>query len=334
MDDVLEYANVAAFPAIGETGKIYVETTGNTTYRWGGTAYVIITSGEVSSVAGKTGVVTLSKADVDLSNVDNTADSSKSVASASKLTTARTIGGVSFDGTTNIDLPGVNTAGNQNTSGNAATTTKLQTARTIAISGAVTGTATSFNGAVNIAIATTEIDGSKISIGTIPAARIPTLNQSTSGNAATATKLANAVNINGVVFDGSANITVSDSTKLSLAGGALSGSLSVTGTITATGNITAFSDARIKSDLLEIEDSVSKVQSLTGYTYTRTDLNDGLRYVGLIAQDVQSVMPEAVNVNNDEINTLSVDYQGLIGLLVEAIKELKLEIDVLKEKVK
>ncbi|MGA3791757.1 phage tail protein, partial [Escherichia coli] len=50
---------------------------------------------------------------------------------ATKLQTARTIGGVSFDGTANINLPGVNVAGNQNTSGNAATATKLQTARTI-----------------------------------------------------------------------------------------------------------------------------------------------------------------------------------------------------------
>lgn len=50
------------------------------------------------------------------------------VASATKLETARTIGGVSFDGTANINLPGVNTVGNQNTSGNAATATKLSTA--------------------------------------------------------------------------------------------------------------------------------------------------------------------------------------------------------------
>lgn len=52
-------------------------------------------------------------------------------ATAAKLATARTIGGVSFDGSANIDLPGVNKAGTQNTSGNAATATKLQTARTI-----------------------------------------------------------------------------------------------------------------------------------------------------------------------------------------------------------
>ncbi|HBH7201764.1 TPA: phage tail protein, partial [Escherichia coli] len=50
---------------------------------------------------------------------------------ATKLKTARKIGGVAFDGSADINLPGVNIAGNQNTSGNAATATKLQTARTI-----------------------------------------------------------------------------------------------------------------------------------------------------------------------------------------------------------
>ena len=94
--------------------------------------------------------------------------------------------------------------------GNAATTTKLQTARTIAISGAVTGTATGFDGTSNIAIATTAIDGSKISTGTIPAARIPTLNQSTTGNAGTATKLNTPRKINGVGFDGTTDINVVD----------------------------------------------------------------------------------------------------------------------------
>ena len=207
-----------------------------------------------------------------------------------------------------------------NIAGNAGTAAKLQTARTIAISGAVTGTATSFDGTSGIAIATTAIDGSKINTGTIPAARIPYLNQNTSGNAATATKLVNVRTINGVAFDGTANITVADSTKLPLAGGTLSGNLSVTGNITATGTVTGTSDARVKGNLVKIADSVSKIQKLTGYTFTRTDLNDGLRYVGLIAQDVQAVVPEAVRECED--GTLSVDYMGLVGLLVQSIKEL------------
>ena len=245
VDDVLEYLNVAAFPATGETGKIYVETTGNTTYRWSGTGYIKITSGEVSSVAGKTGVVTLTKADVGLPNVDNTADSTKSVASAAKLTTARTIGGISFDGTANINLPGVNTAGNQNTSGNAATATELQTARTIAISGAVTGTATGFDGSANIAIATTAIDGSKISTGTIPAARIPTLNQSTTGNAATATKLATTCSLSwtgdatgSLSFDGTSNAT----SALTLANSGVTAGTYKSVTVDAKGRVTAGND--------------------------------------------------------------------------------------------
>jgi hypothetical protein len=104
VDDVIEGANLAAFPATGETGKIYVALDTNKTYRWSGSAYVYITSGAVDSVAGKTGVVTLVKGDVGLGNVDNTADSVKSVASAAVLTTARTINGVSFNGSAAITV--------------------------------------------------------------------------------------------------------------------------------------------------------------------------------------------------------------------------------------
>ncbi|WP_159130675.1 tail fiber protein [Escherichia coli] len=103
---------------------------------------------------------------------------------ATKLQTVRTIGGVSFDGSANIDLPGVNKTGNQSTTGNAATATKLQTARTI---GGV-----SFDGSANIDLPGVNKAG----------------NQSTTGNAATATKLQTARTINGVKFDGSANITL------------------------------------------------------------------------------------------------------------------------------
>lgn len=104
VDDVLEYANLAAFPVTGEAGKIYVALDTNKTYRWSGSTYIYITSGAVDSVAGKTGVVTLVKGDVGLGSVDNTADSAKNVLSATKLTTARTINGVSFDGTSNITV--------------------------------------------------------------------------------------------------------------------------------------------------------------------------------------------------------------------------------------
>lgn len=68
---------------------------------------------------------------------------------AAKLATARTIGGVSFDGTANINLPGVNIAGNQSTTGNAATATKLATARTIS--------GVSFDGTSNITLTAADV---------------------------------------------------------------------------------------------------------------------------------------------------------------------------------
>ena len=73
---------------------------------------------------------------------DNKLDKTANAVSATKLQTARTIGGVLFDGSVNINLPGVNTSGNQNTTGNAASATKLQTSRQVSFSGAATG---SFN---------------------------------------------------------------------------------------------------------------------------------------------------------------------------------------------
>ncbi|HHV2978664.1 TPA: beta strand repeat-containing protein [Escherichia coli] len=125
-------------------------------------------------------------ANIDLPGVNKAGNQSTTgnAATATKLQTARTIGGVSFDGSANIDLPGVNKAGNQSTTGNAATATKLQTARTI---GGV-----SFDGSANIDLPGVNKAG----------------NQSTTGNAATATKLQTARTINGVKFDGSANISI------------------------------------------------------------------------------------------------------------------------------
>ena len=85
VDDVLEFDNLASFPAIGEAGKIYVAKDTNKTYRWSGSVYIYITSGAVDSVAGKTGVVTLVKGDVGLGNVDNTSDLNKPVSTATQI---------------------------------------------------------------------------------------------------------------------------------------------------------------------------------------------------------------------------------------------------------
>ena len=121
--------------------------------------------------------------------VSGSSNTTGNAGTATALETARTIGGVSFDGTANIDLAGVNTAGNQNTSGNAATATALATARTIG--------GTSFDGTANIDLAGVNTTG----------------NQNTSGNAATATALATARTIGGTSFNGTANIDVALATE-------------------------------------------------------------------------------------------------------------------------
>jgi len=99
------------------------------------------------------------------------------------------------------------------------------------------------------------------------------------------------------------------------------------GNFTATGDVTAYSDARLKKDLVKISDAVAKVQQLTGYTYTRIDT--GERQTGVVAQDVQKVLPEAVKDGEH----LSVAYGNMVGLLIEAIKEQQLTIGTLEKQV-
>jgi hypothetical protein len=99
------------------------------------------------------------------------------------------------------------------------------------------------------------------------------------------------------------------------------------GNFTAIGNVVAASDIRLKTDLTKIEGALGKVCAINGYTYTRKDT--GARQTGVVAQEVQKVLPEAVMDNGE---TLAVAYGNLVGLLIEAIKELKSEVDQLKGK--
>jgi hypothetical protein len=105
-------------------------------------------------------------------------------------------------------------------------------------------------------------------------------------------------------------------------------SLDASGNLVATGNVTAFSDIKLKENIEPITDAIYKVGKLNGVTYSRKDIDGYPRQTGLIAQDVQAVLPEAVI---DHEGTLSVAYGNMIGLMVEAIKELKAEIEELKK---
>ena len=101
------------------------------------------------------------------------------------------------------------------------------------------------------------------------------------------------------------------------------------GTGTFSGDVTAFSDKRVKTDISKIEDPLNKVCSINGYTYKRIDTDDDKTHTGVLAQEVMEVLPEVVHGSED--TTYSVAYGNMVGLLIEAIKELKLEIDELKK---
>lgn len=100
----------------------------------------------------------------------------------------------------------------------------------------------------------------------------------------------------------------------------------MTGALTATGDITAFSDARLKSNVETISGALEMVENMRGVRY---DMN-GKRNIGVIAQEFQQVTPELVLTADDEIGTLSVNYGNTVGVLIEAIKELKAQVDELK----
>ena len=108
------------------------------------------------------------------------------------------------------------------------------------------------------------------------------------------------------------------------------------------GNVIAYSttisDERLKTDIVKIDGALDKVAQLNGYTFTYTA--DGKQSAGVIAQEVQKVLPSAIvgstlplkMGDDDETEYMTVQYDQLIGLLVEAVKELKAEIAELKGK--
>jgi hypothetical protein len=118
--------------------------------------------------------------------------------------------------------------------------------------------------------------------------------------------------------------------------GSYTGTWAVTGAITATGDITAYasSDERLKDNIQNIENPIEKVQALKGVTWdwndNASDVQHSLPNVGVIAQDVEKVLPQLVRDN--EGGYKAVDYDKLVGLLIEAVKDQQSQIDELKSK--
>ena len=107
------------------------------------------------------------------------------------------------------------------------------------------------------------------------------------------------------------------------------------GNLTAAANITAFSDARLKTDISTINDALGIVGKLRGVSYKW--LKDGSSGIGVIAQEVEQVLPEVVLTHDvvdpatgETTEVKSVDYGHIVGVLINAVNELKAEVDALK----
>ena len=105
--------------------------------------------------------------------------------------------------------------------------------------------------------------------------------------------------------------------------------VSVTGGLVASGDVTAFSDAKLKTDIHTINNALGIVGQLRGVSYKW--LKDGKPSIGVIAQEVEEVIPEVVHTTDYEGKEVkSVDYGKMVGVLINAINELKAEVEELK----
>jgi hypothetical protein len=191
-------------------------------------------------------------------------------------------------------------------SGNAATSTRWATGRTIALSGDITGTSAAFDGTAALSFATT-LASSGVVAGTYLKVTVDTKGRVTAGTAMSSGDVTGALGY----------------TPANRAGDSFTGGISVSGAITATGDITAYSDASLKTDVATIEGALALVERMRGVTYARIDT--GKHGIGVIAQELKGVLPEAVAENPDGM--LSVAYGNLVGVLVEALKEIAARTD-------
>ena len=168
----------------------------------------------------------------------------------------------------------------------------------------------------------------------------------------TATQVSNALTAgtgisysSGTTYNGSAAITISIPQAVGTASNVQFGSFGVgtaasgtSGEIRATNNVTAYySDERLKTRLGLIDNALAKLKSLEGFYYEANETAQALGYevkkeVGVSAQQVQAVMPEVVAPAPIDEKYLTVRYERLVPLLIEAIKELEAQVAELKAK--
>ena len=127
--------------------------------------------------------------------------------------------------------------------------------------------------------------------------------------------------------NGAVTLFYDNASKLATA----SGGVNVTGTLTATTEVTVSSDVRFKSNIETIDSALDKVKAMRGVYFDKHGAEDR-RSVGVIAQEMQEVMPEVVVTDDTEDKHLSVAYGNLVGVLIEAVKELSDKVEKLEAK--
>jgi len=142
------------------------------------------------------------------------------------------------------------------------------------------------------------------------------------------------------VFSGSSAITYAEGVVVDTSGSLgigvssddlpLDYKLVVSGSIKATGTVLQSSDQKLKENVLPIDNSLEKLNSINGVYFDWIDSREEGRMTGVIAQEVEKVLPEVVF--KDKTDYLSVNYSGLVPLLIEGIKEQTKKIDELERR--
>jgi hypothetical protein len=321
-----------AFPASPTNGQTYLNN--NITYVYDAANGVwdpqgsLATASPVQSVAGRTGTVTLTAADIAAGTFPGAISMASTLAVSGAVTAASFAGaGTGLTGTASSLTAGA---------ASSATTATNQSGGTI---NATTG---AFSGSITMATNSGITFGPNTTWGAYLKVGGNGIDGSTAQIAAT---------------DGNLHLESLSSAKpiylnyYRNGGVNAFGFLNVTGAITATTTVTAYySDERLKTKIGKIENALDKVDQLTGFLYVENDLarelgfNNTTQQVALSAQAVQRVQPEAValapfdrdsqgNSKSGE-NYLTVQYERLVPLLVEAIKELRQEVNTIKKQLK
>ncbi len=335
-----------------DTTGNYVQSVANGSYLTGGggaSEGTALTLGVDATSANTGSKVVARDGSGDFSAGTITAALTGNASTATILQTARTINGVSFNGSANITV---------------ADSTKVPTSRTVSAGSGISGGG-ALSGDITISHADTSSQGSVDNSGRtyIQDITLDTYGHITGISSATETVVdttysaGSGLDLSGTTFSVESDLRGDvfyigrdtndyigvETTQINFVlDGNTDMRLENDGDLHVDGNVIAYSttisDERLKTDIVKIDSALDKVDQINGYTFTYA--TDGKKSAGVIAQEVEKVLPSAITEStlplkmgeDDKTEYKTVQYDQLIGLLVEAIKELKAEVAELKGK--